>query len=104
MPILLLSHRLRAIGRRVVAGRRRLGPDDRQGHRLLEIVAERGRLVGHRRGTGGVTGIVVTGMLQTGKVTPGRPGGCQGSKFIESLINPKAGHIAVDAVVQLHAA
>ena len=50
----------------------------------------------------GVTGIVVTGMLETGKVTPDDPAVAKALKFIESLINPKAGHIAgTDAVVQL---
>src|SRR5262249_26121541 len=50
----------------------------------------------------GVTGIVVTGMLQTGKVTPDDPTVAKALKFIESLINPKAGHIAgQDATVQL---
>src|SRR5262245_40431702 len=42
----------------------------------------------------GVTGIVITGMLQTGKVTPDDPSVAKALKFIESLINPKAGHIA----------
>jgi squalene-hopene/tetraprenyl-beta-curcumene cyclase len=50
----------------------------------------------------GVTGIVVTGMLQTGKVTPDDPTVAKALKFIESLINTKAGHIAgQDATVQL---
>jgi len=50
----------------------------------------------------GVTGIVVSGMLQTGKVTPDDPAVAKALKFIESLINPKAGHIAgQDAAVQL---
>ena len=50
----------------------------------------------------GVTGIVVTGLLQTGKVTPDDPVVAKGLKFIESLINPKAGHIAgPEAAVQL---
>lgn len=43
---------------------------------------------------GGVTGVVVTGLLQTGKVTPDDPAVAKALKFIESLIHPKAGHIA----------
>ena len=41
----------------------------------------------------GVTGIVVAGMLKTGRVKA--DGACgRGLKYIESLINEKAGHIA----------
>ena len=42
----------------------------------------------------GVTGLVVTGMLKTGRVTPKDPTVEKGLKYIESLINKKAGHIA----------
>ncbi len=50
----------------------------------------------------GVTGIVVTGMLRTRKVTADDPTVDRGLKYIESLINPKAGHIAgKDPRVQL---
>jgi squalene-hopene/tetraprenyl-beta-curcumene cyclase len=42
----------------------------------------------------GVTGIVITGMLQTGKVTPNDPAVAKGLKYIESLVNEKEGHIA----------
>jgi squalene-hopene/tetraprenyl-beta-curcumene cyclase len=50
----------------------------------------------------GVTGIVVTGLLETGRVTPNDPVAERGLKYIESLVNPEAGHIAgKDAKVQL---
>ncbi len=42
----------------------------------------------------GVTGVVLTGMLNTGKVGPRDPTVEKGLKYIESLVNPKAGHIA----------
>jgi squalene-hopene/tetraprenyl-beta-curcumene cyclase len=42
----------------------------------------------------GVTGIALTGMLHTGKVTAKDPVAEKALKFIESLVNPKAGHIA----------
>jgi squalene-hopene/tetraprenyl-beta-curcumene cyclase len=42
----------------------------------------------------GVTGIVVTGLLETGKVGPDDPLVANGLKFIESLVNVKGGHIA----------
>jgi squalene-hopene/tetraprenyl-beta-curcumene cyclase len=50
----------------------------------------------------GVTGIVVTGMLKTGIVTPQDPVASKGLEYIEDLVNPKAGHIAgADPRVQL---
>src|SRR5262249_38947662 len=50
----------------------------------------------------GITGLVLTGMLRTGKVGPKDPVVERGLKYIESLINPKAGHIAgKDPRVQL---
>jgi squalene-hopene/tetraprenyl-beta-curcumene cyclase len=50
----------------------------------------------------GVTGVVLTGMLQTGKVSADDPSAKQALKYIESLVNPEAGHIAgKDAKVQL---
>src|SRR5215467_8681016 len=50
----------------------------------------------------GVTGVVVTGLLQTGRVTPDDPAVAKALKYIESLVNPKAHHIAgADAQVQL---
>lgn len=42
----------------------------------------------------GVTGIALTGMLQTGKVSPRDPSAQKALRYIESLVNPKAGHIA----------
>lgn len=50
----------------------------------------------------GVTGIVVTGLLKSGKVTARDPVVEKGLKYIEALVNPKAGHIAgADPKVQL---
>jgi squalene-hopene/tetraprenyl-beta-curcumene cyclase len=42
----------------------------------------------------GVTGVVVTGLLRTGRVTADDPTVAKGLAYIESLINEKAGHIA----------
>jgi squalene-hopene/tetraprenyl-beta-curcumene cyclase len=42
----------------------------------------------------GVTGIVLTGMLRTGRVRPEEEVAAKALKYIESLINEKAGHIA----------
>jgi squalene-hopene/tetraprenyl-beta-curcumene cyclase len=50
----------------------------------------------------GITGIVLTGMLKTGRVGPKDPSVERGLKYVESLINPRAGHIAgKDPRVQL---
>ena len=50
----------------------------------------------------GVTGIVVTGLLQCGKTGPDDAPAAKGLKFVESLVNPQAGHIAgPEATVQL---
>ncbi|HEV3083805.1 MAG TPA: prenyltransferase/squalene oxidase repeat-containing protein [Gemmataceae bacterium] len=50
----------------------------------------------------GVTGVALTGLLSTGKVGPDDPVSANALKYIESLINTKAGHIAgKDAHVQL---
>ena len=50
----------------------------------------------------GVTGIVVVGLLKTGKVTVEDPMVAKALTFIESLVNEKAGHIAgQDAAVGL---
>ncbi len=50
----------------------------------------------------GVTGLVLTGLLKTGKIDKKDPMAEKALKYIESLINPKAGHIAgKDPKVQL---
>ncbi|HEY8505516.1 MAG TPA: prenyltransferase/squalene oxidase repeat-containing protein [Gemmataceae bacterium] len=50
----------------------------------------------------GVTGVAVTGLLKSGKVGPDDEPAAKGLRYIESLVNPKAGHIAgPEAVVQL---
>ncbi len=50
----------------------------------------------------GVTGIVLTGLLRTGKMTARDPVAERALKYIEGLVNPQAGHIAgKDPKVQL---
>jgi squalene-hopene/tetraprenyl-beta-curcumene cyclase len=50
----------------------------------------------------GVTGVVLTGLLRCGAVTPTDPTAERALKYIESLVNPKAKHIAgKDPKVQL---
>ena len=51
----------------------------------------------------GATGLILTGLLQCGKVGPDDPVAERGLKYVESLINPKAGHIAgQNPRIQLH--
>jgi squalene-hopene/tetraprenyl-beta-curcumene cyclase len=51
----------------------------------------------------GITGVVVTGLLRTGRVKVDDPMIAKAIKYIESLIEPKAGHIAgKGAHVKLH--
>src|SRR5262245_19330477 len=51
----------------------------------------------------GITGLMVTGLLRTGKVTAKDPMIEKALKYIESLIDPKEKHIAgKGAVVKLH--
>ncbi len=42
----------------------------------------------------GITGVVVTGLLKTGKIDASDPAVAKALKYIESLVNEKAGHIA----------
>lgn len=50
----------------------------------------------------GITGVVLTGLLRTGKVTAKDPTAERALKYIEGLVNPQAGHIAgKDPKVQL---
>jgi squalene-hopene/tetraprenyl-beta-curcumene cyclase len=51
----------------------------------------------------GVTGIVLTGLLKTRRVTTEDPVAAKALKYIESLVNPEKGHIAgKDPKVQMH--
>ncbi|HLJ97423.1 MAG TPA: prenyltransferase/squalene oxidase repeat-containing protein [Gemmataceae bacterium] len=42
----------------------------------------------------GVTGVVLTGLLSTGRLSPDDPMAVRALQYIESLVNSKAGHIA----------
>lgn len=55
-----------------------------------------------RQRSPGITGIVVTGLLQSGRVKPDDPMIVKALSYIETLVNEKAGHIAgPDPKVQL---
>jgi squalene-hopene/tetraprenyl-beta-curcumene cyclase len=78
---------------------KRLGPDPKQWEQVVDKAA--GYLKSTQADDGswsrgkspGVSGIVVTGLLRAGK-TPQDPVVDRGLKYIESLVNTKAGHIA----------
>ncbi len=42
----------------------------------------------------GVTGVVLTGLMETGRMGPDDPAAAKALKFIEALVNEKEGHIA----------
>jgi squalene-hopene/tetraprenyl-beta-curcumene cyclase len=84
------------------------GPDSRQWNTTVDKAirylqssqAEDGSW--SREKSPGVTGVVLTGLLGVGKVGPEDPMAVHALKYIESLVNPKAHHIAgKDPTVQL---
>jgi squalene-hopene/tetraprenyl-beta-curcumene cyclase len=77
-----------------------VGPDAQKWESLVDKAldylkssqAEDGSWSGKR--SPGVTGIVLTGVLRTGRVKAEDPMAAKALAYIESLVNPKAGHIA----------
>src|SRR5438034_1709485 len=76
------------------------GPDPKKWEGLVDKAidylktsqAEDGSWSGKR--SPGVTGIVLTGLLRTGRVQAEDPMAAKALSYIESMVNPKAGHIA----------
>ncbi len=79
---------------------RAVGPDEKEWNRIVDKAvrylrdhqAEDGSW--SRQASPGVTGVVLTGLLATGKVSQEDPTCLHGLKYIEALVNPQAGHIA----------
>jgi squalene-hopene/tetraprenyl-beta-curcumene cyclase len=79
---------------------RRIGPDPREWTRVVDrgiaylktTQAEDGSW--SRERSPGITGVILTGLLTTGRVSPEEPVAARALKYIESLVNAKAGHIA----------
>src|SRR5205823_5675872 len=79
---------------------KKVGPDPKEWDRVVDgaiaylrsTQGEDGSWSG--KSSPGITGVVLTGLLQTGKVNSNDPMVAKGLKYVESLINPKAGHIA----------
>ncbi len=79
---------------------KKVGPDRKEWDRVVD------RAIAYLRSTQGddgswsgkqspgVTGVVLTGLLKTGKLTSKDPMIEKGLKYVESLINPEKGHIA----------
>src|SRR5262249_29881105 len=79
---------------------KKVGPDPKEWDRVVD------RAIAYLRSTQGedgswsgkqspgVTGVVLTGLLKTGKLTSKDPMIEKGLKYVESLINPEKGHIA----------
>jgi squalene-hopene/tetraprenyl-beta-curcumene cyclase len=87
---------------------KKIGPDAKEWDRIVDKSID--YLKGSQDQNGGwsnerspgVTGVVLTGMLRTGKVTTKDSVVEKGLKYIEGLVNQKAGHIAgPDPKVQL---
>ena len=87
---------------------KKVGPDAKEWDRVVD------RAIGYLKSSQGaeggwsvdrspgVTGVALTGMLQTGRITAKDPTVEKALKYVESLVNPKAGHIAGrDPKVQL---
>ncbi len=79
---------------------KQLGPDPQQWEKLVDKGIEYLRNAQAPDGSWsakqpmGVTGVVLTGLLRTGKVKAEDPMAAKGLSYIESLVNEKAGHIA----------
>src|SRR5260370_15469715 len=79
---------------------KQVGPDPQTWERLVDKAigylktsqAEDGSWSGKR--SPGVTGIVLTGILRTGRVKVEDPVAAKALSYIELFVNPKAGHIA----------
>src|SRR5262249_26991246 len=78
----------------------RVGPDPQQWDNLVDKAIAYLRTAQAEDGSWsrdkniGVTGVVLTGVLETGKLSPREPMVAKGLKYVESLINPQTGHIA----------
>jgi squalene-hopene/tetraprenyl-beta-curcumene cyclase len=107
-PALLIAILLAAVPGGAAEPAKKLGPDPKEWDHVADKAIA--YLKEHQGPDGawsedkspGVTGIALTGMLQTGKVTAKDPAAEKALKYIESLINRKEGHIAgKDPKVQL---
>lgn len=88
--------------------RKKIGPDPKQWNTVVDKAI--GYLKSSQGESGawstekspGITGVILTGILSTGRVNADDPVATKALGFIDSLVNPKAGHIAgKDPKVQL---
>jgi squalene-hopene/tetraprenyl-beta-curcumene cyclase len=108
LAALLLAAVLAALPGAATQAAGKSGPDPKEWDRVVDRAVE--YLKTHQGTDGawsedkspGVTGIALTGMLESGKVTAKDPSAEKALKYIESLINRQEGHIAgKDPKVQL---
>lgn len=91
-PLILLTS--------VPAGAPKVGPDPKTWDATVDKAVQFLRASQQQNGgwstdkTPGVTGIVVTGLLRSGRVTPKDPTAERALKYIESLVDPEHKHIA----------
>src|SRR6516225_8485430 len=93
LAALLLAAALAVLPSTAAEPAKKVGPDPKEWNRVVDKAVE--YLKEHQGPDGawsedkspGVTGIALTGMLQTGKVTAKDPAAEKGLKYIESLIN-----------------
>lgn len=105
LPLLALALTLVEPAR---AGKKRFGPDLKVWEEVVTRAVNYLKSTQDDKGgwstskTPGVTGVVLTGLLRSGQVGVDDPVAQKALKYIESLVNPEAGHIAgKDARVQL---
>jgi squalene-hopene/tetraprenyl-beta-curcumene cyclase len=100
LAVLLLAACLAPLGAADEKPARAVGPDPKQWNAVVDRAVAYLKRTQDSNGSWsqerspGVTGIALTGLLQSGKVTAKGPVAERALKFIEGLINPKAGHIA----------
>src|SRR5438132_6777280 len=80
--------------------KKHIGPDARQWDQLVDKAISYLKASQAQDGSWsrdkspGVTGVVLTGLLSTGRISPDDPVALRALQYIESLVNPRAGHIA----------
>jgi squalene-hopene/tetraprenyl-beta-curcumene cyclase len=91
---------LPAVGPLLAGGAPKIGPDPQTWNKVVDNAVK--YLKGTQQDSGGwstdktpgVTGVVLTGLLRTGRVTPKDPVAERALKYIEGLVDPEHKHIA----------
>lgn len=100
LPFLALASCVLLIDVKPAQAAQKLGPDQKEWDRVVDNAVAYLKKVQEEEGTWsgkvspGITGICLTGLLKCGKVTAKDPAAEKALRYIESLINKQAGHIA----------